>query len=424
MGVSYLAGTFWILVWGGVGCLHWHPPPSGHHWERVGLPEGSSSTWQVLRSFFLWNHCVPGDPTQPPERPADPALPAVCRAVMATPCRTHVTWRLVLLGGSVIAPTCQVCSFFSLGKQRVRREELRERSFVLQTVPPEGHSRLPVGAPHAGWWPPQAWSPICPARPVTPRHLPLQRYQDSPGVEHIPVVQIDLSVPLKVPGKCQCRQPGDSRRHGDRVARLAGHQEPSSQRSFRKPLSTSGRPEGRCPQGASPWSADGRGLCPGAGGAEPRRAPAGLPTSEQYVKLEEQRRHRQRLEKERRRQRRKGAKGKPRRHGSLHTESDEDIAPAQQVDIVTEEMPEVRAPGTGCRRLCPARGAGAGWAECLSSCASTFSWPVLARPGLAAPSEHLAVHLDWVSAGLELGSARAWVTWTPSLCLSSERSAQ
>lgn len=29
----------------------------------------------------------------------------------------------------------------------------------------------------------------------------LQRYQDSPGVEHIPVVQIDLSVPLKVPGK-------------------------------------------------------------------------------------------------------------------------------------------------------------------------------------------------------------------------------
>jgi hypothetical protein len=29
-----------------------------------------------------------------------------------------------------------------------------------------------------------------------------QRYQDAPGVEHIPVVQIDLSVPLKVPGKC------------------------------------------------------------------------------------------------------------------------------------------------------------------------------------------------------------------------------
>lgn len=29
----------------------------------------------------------------------------------------------------------------------------------------------------------------------------MQVYQDTPGVEHIPVVQIDLSVPLKVPGK-------------------------------------------------------------------------------------------------------------------------------------------------------------------------------------------------------------------------------
>nr|4AFI_A Chain A, AP-3 COMPLEX SUBUNIT DELTA-1, VESICLE-ASSOCIATED MEMBRANE PROTEIN 7 [synthetic construct]4AFI_B Chain B, AP-3 COMPLEX SUBUNIT DELTA-1, VESICLE-ASSOCIATED MEMBRANE PROTEIN 7 [synthetic construct] len=29
---------------------------------------------------------------------------------------------------------------------------------------------------------------------------PQKRYQDTPGVEHIPVVQIDLSVPLKVPG--------------------------------------------------------------------------------------------------------------------------------------------------------------------------------------------------------------------------------
>lgn len=28
----------------------------------------------------------------------------------------------------------------------------------------------------------------------------MQVYQDTPGVEHIPVVQIDLSVPLKVPG--------------------------------------------------------------------------------------------------------------------------------------------------------------------------------------------------------------------------------
>nr|KAF6479043.1 adaptor related protein complex 3 subunit delta 1 [Molossus molossus] len=98
---------------------------------------------------------------------------------------------------------------------------------------------------------------------------PQKRYQDAPGVEHIPVVQIDLSVPLKVPG---------------------------------------------------------------------------LPTSEQYVKLEEERRHRQRLEKDRRKKKRKEKKGKPRRHSSLHTESDEDIAPAQQVDIVTEEMPENALP--------------------------------------------------------------------------------
>lgn len=60
--------------------------------------------------------------------------------------------------------------------------------------------------------------------------------------------------------------------------------------------------------------------------------------SDQYVKLEEQRRHRQRLEKDKKRK--KKEKGK-RRHSSLPTESDEDIAPAQRVDIVTEEMPEV-----------------------------------------------------------------------------------
>uniref|UniRef100_A0A8C4MX21 AP-3 complex subunit delta-1 n=1 Tax=Equus asinus asinus TaxID=83772 RepID=A0A8C4MX21_EQUAS len=98
--------------------------------------------------------------------------------------------------------------------------------------------------------------------------LLLQRYQDAPGVEHIPVVQIDLSVPLKVPG---------------------------------------------------------------------------LPMSDQYVKLEEERRHRQRLEKDKRKKKKK-EKGRPRRHSALHTESDEDIAPAQQVDIVTEEMPENALP--------------------------------------------------------------------------------
>uniref|UniRef100_A0A8C2VLW6 AP-3 complex subunit delta-1 n=1 Tax=Chinchilla lanigera TaxID=34839 RepID=A0A8C2VLW6_CHILA len=100
---------------------------------------------------------------------------------------------------------------------------------------------------------------------------PQKRYQDAPGVEHIPVVQIDLSVPLKVPG---------------------------------------------------------------------------MPMSEQYVKLEEERRHRQRLEKDKkkRRKKEKEKKGRHRRHSSLPTESDEDIAPAQQVDIVTEEMPENALP--------------------------------------------------------------------------------
>uniref|UniRef100_A0A8C0L0T7 AP-3 complex subunit delta-1 n=1 Tax=Canis lupus dingo TaxID=286419 RepID=A0A8C0L0T7_CANLU len=94
---------------------------------------------------------------------------------------------------------------------------------------------------------------------------------DVPGVEHIPVVQIDLSVPLKVPG---------------------------------------------------------------------------MPMSDQYVKLEEERRHRQRLERDKKRKKKKDKdkKGKPRRHGSLHTESDDDLAPAQQVDIVTEEMPENALP--------------------------------------------------------------------------------
>lgn len=31
--------------------------------------------------------------------------------------------------------------------------------------------------------------------------FPTQVYQETTGVEHIPVVQIDLTVPLKVPGE-------------------------------------------------------------------------------------------------------------------------------------------------------------------------------------------------------------------------------
>ncbi|XP_072260958.1 AP-3 complex subunit delta-1 isoform X2 [Pyxicephalus adspersus] len=99
---------------------------------------------------------------------------------------------------------------------------------------------------------------------------PQKLYQDSPGVDHIPVVQIDLSVPLKVPG---------------------------------------------------------------------------LPMSDQYVKLEEERRSKQRQEKEKKRKKVKDKKGgKSRRHHAIHTESDEDISPAHQVDIITEEMPENALP--------------------------------------------------------------------------------
>uniref|UniRef100_A0A8D3CEG1 AP-3 complex subunit delta-1 n=1 Tax=Scophthalmus maximus TaxID=52904 RepID=A0A8D3CEG1_SCOMX len=92
-------------------------------------------------------------------------------------------------------------------------------------------------------------------------------YQESTGVEHIPVVQIDLSVPLKVPG---------------------------------------------------------------------------LPMSDQYVKLEEERRQKQRVEKKKKEKKKRKEKhsgrGKKRDSGP---ESEEDITPAHMVDIVTEEMPEI-----------------------------------------------------------------------------------
>ncbi|KAJ4942981.1 hypothetical protein JOQ06_005493 [Pogonophryne albipinna] len=96
-------------------------------------------------------------------------------------------------------------------------------------------------------------------------------YQEGPGVEHIPVVQIDLTVPLKVPG---------------------------------------------------------------------------LPMSDQYVKLEEERRQKDRAdkkkkEKKKRKEKRGGGRGKKHDSGP---ESEEDITPAHMVDIVTEEMPENALP--------------------------------------------------------------------------------
>ncbi|KAG7514647.1 AP-3 complex subunit delta-1 isoform X2 [Solea senegalensis] len=95
-------------------------------------------------------------------------------------------------------------------------------------------------------------------------------YQDTPGVEHIPVVQIDLSVPLKVPG---------------------------------------------------------------------------LPMSDQYVKLEEERRQKERAEKKKKEKKKRKEKrsGRGKKHDS-GPESEEDITPAHMVDIVTEEMPENALP--------------------------------------------------------------------------------
>uniref|UniRef100_A0A8D0ACH0 AP-3 complex subunit delta n=1 Tax=Sander lucioperca TaxID=283035 RepID=A0A8D0ACH0_SANLU len=95
-------------------------------------------------------------------------------------------------------------------------------------------------------------------------------YQEAPGVEHIPVVQIDLSVPLKVPG---------------------------------------------------------------------------LPMSDQYVKLEEERRQKDRADKKKKEKKKRKEKrsGRGKRHDS-GPESEEDITPAHMVDIVTEEMPENALP--------------------------------------------------------------------------------
>ncbi|KAJ8378563.1 hypothetical protein AAFF_G00238680 [Aldrovandia affinis] len=94
-------------------------------------------------------------------------------------------------------------------------------------------------------------------------------YQDAPGVEHIPVVQIDLSVPLKVPG---------------------------------------------------------------------------MSSSDQYVKMEEERRQKNKAEKKKKDKKKKGDKRGRRGRGDLGPESEEDITPAHMVDIVTEEMPENALP--------------------------------------------------------------------------------
>ncbi|XP_035277528.1 AP-3 complex subunit delta-1 isoform X2 [Anguilla anguilla] len=94
-------------------------------------------------------------------------------------------------------------------------------------------------------------------------------YQDAPGVDHIPVVQIDLSVPLKVPG---------------------------------------------------------------------------MSTSDQYVKMEEERWQKDKAEKKKKEKKKKREKRGRGRRADSGPESEEDITPAHMVDIVTEEMPENALP--------------------------------------------------------------------------------
>uniref|UniRef100_A0A673A153 AP-3 complex subunit delta domain-containing protein n=1 Tax=Sphaeramia orbicularis TaxID=375764 RepID=A0A673A153_9TELE len=70
----------------------------------------------------------------------------------------------------------------------------------------------------------------------------------------------------------------------------------------------------------------------------------GLPMSDQYVKLEEERRQKERAEKKKKEKKKRKEKrsGRGKKHDS-GPESEEDITPAHQVDIVTEEMPEVNS---------------------------------------------------------------------------------
>ncbi|XP_051979908.1 AP-3 complex subunit delta-1-like isoform X3 [Xyrauchen texanus] len=96
-----------------------------------------------------------------------------------------------------------------------------------------------------------------------------QKVYDAAGVEHIPVVQIDLSVPLKVPG---------------------------------------------------------------------------MPMSDQYLKQEEERRQKVKAERKKKEKKKKREKRGNERKPYSGPESEEDIAPVQQVDIVTEEMPENALP--------------------------------------------------------------------------------
>lgn len=66
-----------------------------------------------------------------------------------------------------------------------------------------------------------------------------------------------------------------------------------------------------------------------------------MPMSDQYVKLEEERRQKEKAEKKKKEKKKKREKRGKGRKADSGPESEEDITPAHHVDIVTEEMPEV-----------------------------------------------------------------------------------
>ncbi|TRZ02843.1 hypothetical protein DNTS_026717, partial [Danionella cerebrum] len=70
----------------------------------------------------------------------------------------------------------------------------------------------------------------------------------------------------------------------------------------------------------------------------------GMPMSDQYLKLEEERRQKEKADKKKKEKKKKREKRGKERKGDSGPESEEDITPAHHVDIVTEEMPENALP--------------------------------------------------------------------------------
>uniref|UniRef100_A0A671PEY2 AP-3 complex subunit delta-1-like n=1 Tax=Sinocyclocheilus anshuiensis TaxID=1608454 RepID=A0A671PEY2_9TELE len=70
----------------------------------------------------------------------------------------------------------------------------------------------------------------------------------------------------------------------------------------------------------------------------------GMPMSDQYLKLEEERRQKEKAERKKKEKKKKREKRGKERKADSGPESEEDITPAHQVDIVTEEMPENALP--------------------------------------------------------------------------------